>query len=635
MNPSNPIKQPDAQTEGSSVNIVDQNIATLRQLFPEAFTESSKEDGPRFKVDIEVLKQLLGGYTEDEPERYSFTWSGKARARRIAQTPSSGTLRPSEDDSLQWESTQHLFVEGDNLEVLKLLQKAYHRQVRMIYIDPPYNTGREFIYPDNYKDNLDTYLRYTGQVNDDGFKVSANSETSGRYHTNWLNMMYPRLKLAKNLLRDDGLLFVTIDDVEVSHLKQLCNEVFGEENFVSCVVWHKKRGKDNSAQFFSKVHDYILCYAKSIGNLTLNRLELDEDTKKAYRNPDGDARGVYRTLGLWSRGGQGGSRFEFTTKEGQFFAEREWLVGPDTMRTYDQENRLIAVGDKLYRKLFITENEGAIPETIWLDASNNANAADELKVLFGDPPPFDTPKPLPLIQKMIRLGTVSDSIVMDFFAGSGTTGHAVLAENAIDGGTRRYILVQLPEPLDPTDKSQKVAADFCDSLGKPRTVAELTKERLRRAAASIRKESPMFAGDLGFRAFKLDSSNVKPWDADFDTLEQAVYDAVENVKPDRSEQDVLYELLLKFGLDLCVPIEERKIAGKTVFSVGAGALMVCLDKKITLDVVEGIAKLKDELKPEIMRVVFRDSGFKDDVVKTNAVQILKQVGLSDEHIRSI
>ncbi len=386
------------------------------------------------------------------------------------------------------------------------------------------------------------------------------------------------------------------------------------------------------------MHDYVLCYAKSIEALTIHHLELDEQTKKAYRNPANDPRGVYRVLGLWSRGGQGGSRYAFTAKSGTHFAEREWLVGPEKIREYDREDRLVEVGDKLYRKLFITENKGAIPVTIWLDASNNANAADEIKAIFGDPPPFDTPKPLPLIAKMLSLGSDSDSLILDFFAGSGTTGHAVIAQNASDGGSRRYVLVQLPEPLDPENKDQRTAADFCDKLKKPRNIAELTKERLRRAGKKIKDENPLFPGDLGFRVFKLDSSNIRAWEPDRDNLDQTLLDHQEHLKVERTETDILHELLLKLGLDLCVPIEQKTIAGKTVHSIGGGVLLTCLATQITRDEVEplaqGIVAWHQALAPAgDTTCVFRDSAFADDVAKTNLAAILSQHGLAN--VRSL
>ena len=624
MEPLNPA------TDGASANIVGQNLAKLRELFPDAFTESSEDGEPRWKVDFDALREVLGDAIDDKPERYSFTWNGKSRAKLIANTPTTATLRPCPEESVNWESTKNLFIEGDNLEVLKLLQKSYHRKVKMIYIDPPYNTGGDFIYPDNYKEQLSTYLRYTGQSDSDGLKLSANTESSGRYHTNWLNMMLPRLKLARNLLRDDGFIFISIDDCEIASLRKLCDELFGDENFVANIVWSRKRGKDNSAQFFSRNHEHLLVYARSIKDASMQRLRMPDETRKAYKNQDGDSRGDYRLLGVWARGSQGGSEYAFEASSGESFSKRKWLVGKERMSQLDTEQKLVFNGDKVYRKLFLTEYRGDIPETIWLDASNAANAADEIKAIFGAQV-FDTVKPLPYIEKMIKCGTLDDSIVLDFFAGSSTTAHAVMNVNREDGGHRRFIMVQLPEPCD--EESVAFASGY-------ENIADIGKDRIRRAIRALVDEQPLVDESAdgchnGFKCFKLDSSSVQPWDADFDTVEDSLLDSIDNIKHERTESDVLYELLLKYGLDLAEPIEEREIAGSQVFSVGAGALVVCLDKSIDLDVVEGIVALKEEQKPEVMRVVFRDSGFKDDVVKANAVQILKQAGLADEQIRSL
>jgi adenine-specific DNA-methyltransferase len=652
MNPSNPIKQPHAQTEGSSANIVELNIAKLRTLFPDAFTEGTTASGPRFKVDFEALKQILGAYTDDEPERYSFTWNGKARARRMAQTPSSGTLLPRQDDSVNWDKTENLFIEGDNLEVLKLLQKSYHRQVKLIYIDPPYNTGNEFIYPDKFQDNLDTYLRYTGQTTEEGLKLSANAESSGRYHTNWLNMMLPRLMVAKHLLKDDGVIFISIDDHEVSRLRYLCDEVFGEENFLATLIWQKVFSPKNTAQYFSEDHDFILAYARNKEAWTPQLLTRSEEAVARYTNPDNDPRGDWTSSDLTARNYYGDGQYEVVGKTGKTFGPgrgRYWRQSLEKFKELDADGRLWwgEDGANMPRlKRFLTEvKDGVVPQTLLLHtAVGNTQEAKKELLAFAEfsetENVLNSVKPTRLLRHLLKIGTApaAGDIVLDFFAGSGPMGHSVLAQNADDGGNRRFILVQLPEPLPKPEAKVKTIADIATS--RLRNVAK-SLESANEQAARDNSERLISDGptatvqDLGFRLFKLSSSNIKPWDADFDTLEQAIYESAENIKSDRSEQDVLYELLLKYGLNLCVPIEERTIAGKTVFSVGAGALMVCLDKKITLDVVEGIAKLKDELKPEVMRVVFRDSGFKDDVVKTNAVQILKQVGLSDEHIRSI
>lgn len=539
---------------------------------------------------------------------------------------------------MDWDTTQNLFIEGDNLEVLKLLQKSYHRRVKMIYIDPPYNTGNEFIYPDKYQDNLATYLRYTGQVTGEGFKLSSNAESSGRYHTNWLNMMYPRLKLARNLLRDDGVIFVSIDDHEVQNLRHLLDEVFGPENFVATVIWQKVYSPKNTARHFSEDHDYILVYARSADAWVPELLPRTADQDAAYTNPDNDSRGPWKASDLSARNYYGQGTYSITCPSGRVIdgppSGTYWRYSAVKFREMDADGRIWWGQDGNNTpavKRFLSEvKQGRVPQTLWTykEVGHNQEAKKELlkRVSFSSSDTvFDTPKPPRLIQQMLRIGTRSDSsdVVLDFFAGSGSTGDAIMQLNAEDGGNRRFILVQLPE--------QTGAKDYA-------TIAEITKARLRSAASAVKEGGasilPGAPGDasridLGFRVIKLASSNIKAWDADFDALDQALLNAVENVKSDRSEDDVLYELLLKYGLDLAIPIESRTVNDKKVYIIGAGALVVCLATGVTLEVVEGIAALKDELKPEVMRVVFRDAGFSDDVVKTNTVQILKQAGVDD------
>jgi len=632
MEPLNPA------TDGASANIVDANLAKLRELFPDAFTESSTEGEPRWRVDFDALREALGDAIEDKPERYSFTWNGKSRAKLIANTPTTATLRPCPEESVNWDTTKNLFIEGDNLEVLKLLQKSYHRKVKMIYIDPPYNTGKEFIYPDKFQDNLGTYLRYTGQTDEDGFKLSANSETAGRYHTNWLSMMWPRIKLAKSLLSDDGVMFITIDDNERANLRRLCDEIFGEENFLADIAWKHTQQSKNDEKYFSRQYNSILVYRKSAeaGRFRFPRTEQDN---KNYSNPDGDPRGEWRSGDVRSPHLRRSLKFVIPTPSGKTIdpPENGWRWSEDEVHNKIESGEIMFNDDetRIIRKIYLDNQDGRTPENVWhgdrFGTTRQANA--EIKGLFDGKAVFDTPKPVALVERMCDLiGGDPDCTVLDFFAGSCTTAHAVMACNLSDGGSRRFIAVQLPEPCE--EKTEAFSSGF-------HTIAELGKERIRRCGASLSEQHRATLSsvntdfDLGFRVFKLDSSSVQPWDADFENLDEELYDAVENVKADRSEQDVLYELLLKYGLDLAEPIDEREIAGSTVYSVGAGALVVCLSKAIDLNVVEGIVALKEELKPEVMRVVFRDSGFKDDVVKANAVQILKQAGLADEQIRSL
>lgn len=596
----------------ASLDIAAQRRDELLRLFPEVQTEGGK-------IDFDRLKSALGEIVDAGRERYGMTWPGKAECMRTIQAPSMGTLLPIREESVDWDATENVIIEGDNLEVLKLLQKSYLGKVKMIYIDPPYNTGKDFIYPDNFTESLQTYLEYTRQVDSDGRRYGPNLDTDGRFHSKWLNMMYPRIFLAKNLLREDGVLFMTIDDTELANASRILTDLFGEENILPMIIWHKKRGKDNSATHVSKVHDYILVAARNATALKLNRLELDEGTKQAYRNPDNDPRGVYRVLGLWARGNQGGSRYEFTTKSGQHFSEREWLVGIDKMRVYDEEQKLIINGDKVYRKMFLTENEGAVVDSIWTDASNNANAADELKALFDGASPFDTPKPVPLIRKMIQLATNKDDLVLDFFAGSGTTGHAVMEQSAEDGIPRKFLMIQLPEETE--------GAAF-------ETISRVTVERVRRASAKIRRAITeqlelISKPDLGFRLYQLGSSNFIPWDGtasnDADQLVQQLQLGIEHTRDDRSPEDLLHEILLKSWGEpaLSLKVEEEVIEGSRVFSIADGAFLICLEEKVSLDLIRALAARKPD------RVVMRESAFAgNDQLKTNAVQTFKTQGVT-------
>ena len=609
---------------GSSLNIVQDNLDKLKTLFPDIFSEG--------KIDFDKLRETLGNYLETDEERYNFTWHGKSKARRIAQTVSTGTLRPCKAESKHWDTTQNLFIEGDNLEVLKLLQKSYHKQVKMIYIDPPYNTGKEFIYPDNYQDNLDTYLEYTGQQDGEGRKFGTNAETSGRYHTNWLNMMYPRLKLARNLLRDDGVIFISIDDNEVANLRKLCDEVFGEENFVAQFVWQSRQNKDNRNLSGASIdHEYTICYSK---RLDTRALKGTDRKVEQYSNPDNDPRGDWTSgnmVGLQPKEARPNLHYDLINpKSGVNHGcpKNGWRYDSKTMSRLIDEERILwpeKSDGRPRRKVFLSELSQDNPGFSSLVGGNvyTRNGTADMMSLFKDKV-FDFPKPVEFVQIFVQQATEIDDLIFDFFSGSATSAHAVMKANTQDLGSRKFIMVQLPEPCD--EKSEAYKAGYP-------TIAEIGKERIRRAGDKIKSENADKDGidnlDIGFKVFKLSSSNIKPWDADFDTLENALLSSVDNIKDDRSQDDVLYEILLKYGVDLTVPIEERQLGGKTVYSIGFGALVICLDDAITLDVVEAIGGLKAELEPEVMRVVFKDSGFKDDVVKTNAIQILKKYGIDD------
>jgi len=617
----------DKDTDGSSLNIVESNIEQLKALFPDIVSEG--------KIDFDKLRETLGDAVETQEERYNFSWNGKALAKRIAQTQSTGTLRPCKAESKHWDSTQNLFIEGD-LEVLKLLQKSYHKQVKMIYIDPPYNTGNEFIYPDNFKDNLDTYLKYTHQKDKDGRKFGTNAETSGRYHTNWLNMMYPRLKLARNLLQDDGVIFISIDDNEVSNLRKLCDEIFGEENFVANVVWQKKYAVSSDDPGIAPMHDHVLVFKKS-EKFNRNLLPRTEKQLSRYKSLDNDPRGFWSSDNYVSNKSKSERptlwypiKHPKTDEDVWPNEDAVWRYSKEKHAQMVIENRLYWGPNDSYQKprikRFLSEiQDGTVPSTWWTfeDVGHNDEGQKETGELLGKKI-FSTPKPTRFIRRILDIATLKDDVILDFFSGSAACAHSVMAVNAKDRGNRKFIMVQLPEPCE--EKTEAYKAGY-------KNIADIGKERIRRAGEKILQANADKEGinnlDIGFKVFKLDSSNIKPWDAEFDNLEDTLLNIVDNIKEDRSEDDVLTEILLKYGLDLTVPIEERQVSGKTVYIIGFGALVVCLADAITLEVVEGIGHLKAELAPEVMRVVFKDSGFKDDVVKTNAIQILKQYGIDD------
>lgn len=659
--------------EAQSADIVADNLSQLKRLFPEAFTEG--------KVQFDTLRQLLGGAVEEADEKYGLNWHGKRRARQIALTPSTGTLRPCPSESVDWDTTQNLMIEGDNLEVLKLLQKSYARKAKLVYIDPPYNTGSDFVYPDNFQDGLKNYLEITGQLAG-GEPISSNKESSGRFHTNWLNMLYPRLRLGWSLLREDGFLLVSIDDKEFYNLRMLLNEICGEENFLATLVFDKNR--KNDAKFVSSGHEYMVLYARNKQLLTEldvrlrapkegvdevrelfdelrkergdNWGEILAGLKKYYttfveddprlpltRFTKVDKRGPYRDDGDPSWPGGGGPRYDVphpVTGRPCTVPSRGW-VWP----TYERMKQEIDAGNIVFgedekripsirRDLFI-KDEQVLRSVIFSYAQK---ATQDFASLFDGKAVFQNPKSYRDLQRLVSYLTSPGDLVVDFFAGSGTTGHGVMLSSTVAEQPRRFLLIQIPELLDPADKEQKIAADFCDQISKPRTIAELTKERLRRAGQKVKTDNPLFVGDIGFRVFKLDKSNLRLWNPNPDGLAQSLLDHHEHIVEGRTEADIVYELLLKLGLDLCVPMESHDIAGKAVSAVGGGVLMLCLAEKIAAEEVEplagGIVAWHKELTPAgDATVVFRDSAFANDVAKTNMAAILAQNGL--ENVRSL
>lgn len=621
--------------EAQSADILAGNIEQLKILFPEVFTEG--------KIDFEVLKQLLGSTVDEQDEKYGLNWHGKRRARQLALTPTTGTLRPCPDESVEWDTTKNLMIEGDNLEVLKLLQKSYSGKVKLIYIDPPYNTGKDFVYPDNFQDNIKNYLELTGQV-EGGRKISSNTEASGRFHTDWLNMMYPRLKLSRNLLHDDGAILVSIGDSELSNLLSIMNDLFGEENQIGVFVWKSRAKPTNAgdAKYRSqKVAEYVLAYGRKPGDEKI--LNVVSSKKRIY--PHEDIEGKYRTTTILTsnRGTYRRETMRFESNGYMPDDHNRWKAGKTIIEGLFDRNRIQFNEDGVpqEKKYEHEESDPLYPIYCFMDPDLTGTAESgksELNELIGNQHGVDTVKPVELIKYFIATFTVGTDLIIDFFAGTGTTAQSVSELNAEDGGERRHILVQLPQVLDANNKEERTSALFCESIGKPRIFSEITKERLRRVANMIKAENPLFHVDLGFRVFKLDSSNICTWEPAPQDLETTLFNAIEHLKPDRTESDILYELLLKLGLDLCVPIEKRSFAGKDVYSIGAGVLLVCLAIHITRDEVEplaqGIVAWHKELSPAGETTsVFRDSAFVDDVAKTNLAAILQQNGL--EIIRSL
>jgi len=622
--------------ETKSTGLVAGNIECLKSIFPEAFTEG--------KIDFEVLKQLLGSSVDEREEKYGLNWHGKRRARQLALTPSTGTLRPCPEESVDWNMTQNLMIEGDNLEVLKLLRKSYAGEVKLIYIDPPYNTGKDFVYPDNFQDNVKNYLELTGQVGEGGRKLSSNTEASGRFHTDWLNMMYPRLQVARNLLHQDGAILVSIGDDELSNLLSAMNDVFGEENQIAIFVW-KSRAKPTNAgdakYRAQKVAEYVVAYGKKPGDQTL--LNVISAKERSY--PKQDEEGKYRTTTILTSNRGTFRRETMRFESGGYKPDDNyrWKAGKGVIDDLFARKRIEfnEDGTPLEKKYEQEETDPLYPVYTFMDPDLTGTAESgktEINELLGNQHGVDTVKPVELIRYFVSTFANSSDLIVDFFAGTGTTGHAVAELNAEDGGSRRFILVQLPQVLDADNKDQRTSALFCDSIGKPRLFSEITKERVRRAAKKIKDENSMFAGDFGFRVFKLDSSNIRAWEPDRGDIPKTLQESVEHLKTDRSEADILFELLLKLGLDLTVPVEEKKIAGKAVQSIGAGTLFVCLSNKISSKEVEplalGIVAWHKQLAPAgETSIVFRDSAFADDVAKTNLTAILQQHGL--ENVRSL
>ncbi len=618
-------------TELQSMNITEDNICKLKSLFPEAFNE----DG----IDFDVLKQLLGKNIDDKEERYGLNWHGKRQARQLALTPSSGTLRPCKDESVDWYNSKNLMIEGDNLEVLKLLQKSYSGKVKLIYIDPPYNTGKDFVYPDNFQDNMKNYLEITGQI-ENGKKISSNIEKGGRFHTNWLNMIFPRLHLARNLLTEDGVIFISMDDSEIDNLKKICSEIFGDDNFIANIVWQKKYSPQNDATYFSDMHDHILVYAKNAKlaknqekGWSIDLLPRTDSQNKAYKNYDNDPRGEWKAGDLSVKTYSKANDYEITTPSGRIVSPPAgtcWRVSQERFEELVNDNRIWFGQDgnnvPAIKRFLSDVQDGIVPTTWWTyqEVGHNQEGKQELKkIMKGDDIFFDTPKPVKLIKRILDLATNKDknAIVLDFFAGSGTTAQAVMEKNLEDNGSRRFILVQLPEPIESI---------------KYKTIAKITAERIRKAGVNIKSLSNSNILDTGFRLFSLDTSNIIPWDGHKNSLFQQLENYASPIKQGRNEADLLIELMLKRGIDLSVNIESRQFDGMTVSCVDGGKLITCFASKIPASSVEeltkGIIDWHKSLKAGKDSVCyFLDDAFENNVAKTNLCAILEQYGLTNLH----
>lgn len=637
-----------------SADIVAENVEQLNALFPDAFTEG--------KADLDVLRQLLGDTVEEGEEKYGLNWHGKRRARQLALTPSTGTLRPCPEDSVDWDTTQNLMIEGDNLEVLKLLQKSYAGKVKLIYIDPPYNTGKDFVYPDNYRDNMRNYLELTGQTDGENGKLSSNTEASGRFHTDWLNMMYPRLLLSRHLLKSDGVLLISIDDTEIHNLRAICDDIFGRENFCGTFIWEKKKKPSFLDRNMGSITDYIVAYAKTRSLAPAFVAGSVEDGKKYPFNNAGNPASVLcfppRSVKfscqdqlIHAQNMSEGNivtellddvRIEGGVNVGEFRLRGEWRYSQAKLNEFIANGAEIVIHKIPFRPNYINRS-GEMKKISNLlshrtnGVPTNEDATQEMRMLFGMDV-MSYPKPPGLIKYLIRAISSTDDIVLDFFAGSGTTASGVVQQNLEDGLARRYILVQLPEGLDPDNKEQQMAVSFLKSQKKPNNIAELTKEYLRRTGVSFRNENPMFLGDVGFRVFKLDSTNIREWEPEYSDLETSLQMSIESLKGGRSESDILFELLIRLGLDLCTPVQERTRSNKRIHSVGGGVLFACLDVTITTSDAEKIGAEIIAWHEELpaageVACIFRDNAFVDDITKINLTTFLYERGISS--VRSI
>ena len=606
-----------------SSNGVEDNITKIAQLFPDCVTETVDERSgqPKHLIDFEKLKQNLSDNVMSErAERYQFTWPDKSKAILLANSPINATLRPCREDSVDFDNTQNLYIEGDNLDVLKCLKETYLHKVKMIYIDPPYNTGNDFVYEDDFAQSSEEYLANSGQFDEQGNRMFTNAESNGRFHTDWLNMIYPRLKVARDLLTDDGVIFISIDDNEVENLRKVCDEVFGEQNFIATLIWERAFAPKNDAKFISSSHDYIVMCAKRIENFKIGRLERTQEANARYSNPDNDPRGVWTSGDMLVKTYNKSCDYPITTPSGKIVNPvpgRCWRFSEESFLEKVKDNRIWfgPEGNGVPRvKRFLSELkfEGMAPTSILFhkEVGHSQEGSKEVTALFGDKGVFDGPKPVRLLQRLLTLANLDDnSIILDFFSGSASTAHAVMKMNVEKDKHCSFVMVQLPEHISEKKKEQGYE-----------TVCEIGKERIRRAGKKIKEDSPLTTQDLdtGFRVLKLDSTNMQNiYYSPKDISQADLFSQVDNVKPDRTGEDLLFQVMLELGATLDSKIETTTVAGKTIYNVAEGYLVACFDPDVTDDVVKSIAQMQPAY------AVLRDTSMKDDSTATNFEQIFK------------
>lgn len=609
------------------------NLDALYQIAPSCFTEvAAPGTGVKRVVNFDVLRQLLGdNAVEDAPEAYEFNWVGKQAARAEVLQPTKKTLRPVKEDSVDWDNTQNLYIEGDNLEVLKLLQKSYLGKVKMIYIDPPYNTGNDFVYHDDFAMSADEYAEASGAVDELGNKYIKNMDSNGRFHSDWCSMMYSRLMVARTLLSEDGVIFISIDEHEEENLKKISNEIFGCSNFVGTIIWERAFAPKNDAKYLSDSHDYVLVFAKTIDKIQIGLLPRSEEANARYKNPDNDPRGPWTADNMTVKTYSANYDYEIVTPNGSVMSPpngRCWFTSKERMDKLIQENRVWfgETGGNMPRlKRFLCDvQQGMTATTIWkyTEVGHNQEGRQELKKLFDNKGYFDGPKPLRLISRILTIANLSaNSIILDFFSGSATTAHAVMQLNAEDGGKRKYIMVQLPEETPEDSEARKAGYN---------TIPEIAKERIRRAGKKIKEDSPLTTADLdtGFRVFRLDEGNYEDVKRSPKEFKQDQLDLfLNNIKTDRNDLDLLFGCMLDWGVQLSLPMTQEVVDGKTIYTVNDGDLVACFAENVSEDVVKAMA----EKMP--LRVIFRDSCFAQDADKINIYETFKQkLDWSDQEV---